>query len=1641
MPTDAIAVSSSTSINLPATKMPDSSWFANFDYMFVLYIVLGIVALFLLFKLVMYIIRKIKRQKDVNSLQKDLMVRQVLTDLSKGGKESDVARKELNLKLSLIELAFNRGQKLIAQKRHLGTKKSWFIMLGEPACGKTSLLEASDLGLVASGLELAKSKASFGASTKSTTATKEDTANPNPNAEVMSQGTTALGSSNLNAPKLADESSPAIEFYVGHSQVVLDVSGQVFFDHWAGGSSAEYIHICDLIKNQHSDEPLRGILLCIPADALLADDSKLSQKKALLMLEELRRLTSTLEQILPCFILITKLDVILGFREYFESQGEEHKDQALGFLNPYGEIFESEIVEQFFTKFQERLNSGVYALLESKEILDLSYHGKSRLDKSAGIYLFAQNFAKLQNNLLLYLNTIFNQQSNNYAFFRGLFFTSSQDAGYCLNENFAYLAHQSLDNAPYIDLNYKYSRSYFIKEALNSYVFKDAPSNHFTRHALFRRYIPRYVLACICAVLSLYFMYGAFFAAPRLNQILSNETLYYASLDHLFRSREINQAQLIGLNPQSGEGFTLFDMPMPHDSNQTRLAFLLENQSHTQNSFDLPWSLMPGAVFSLNWNIGTDKAAQNFIYNQLQTNMVYLPLVQNIEYSLNTSKQKVTTSARDALFALMSIALYSDLNSLGTKNDSYNPSQAEAMLNYLYPNLTTNIHNRLLYFIPQEDWYSKATNDAIISDAAYVRACQQGIYNLENHWNNLSNYPDSDYQKLKEDLHAAKSMMESYLTLSQNVSKDLSQLSEGELLLINTSNQQMITNILNNAEQLDFLIHLLWLDFQQNQLVADKNQDPKNSGNFLTNITSATSKAKANAPLTTQVPTDFNGGIASAYKTINVSNLGSNNAQDTISHHSYLDQIYADYLGQLKYDFAFFEYFDKTRKNHNASRSSIHFGVVNFDLLAKKLPELEMALADDYAHLKSIYFDMQQNPLFSPGLVVQATQNVTQKATAPNPTQDTTLVKVDESSLQELMHNFKLNYSLFVELLKLCQLPYERKAIYEQLSNVATLEQTFNLFLKSRELLVQRQQQLADFLAKNAQNDFVQSLAPIGQSIINLNQQALIIACYDKIYSFYPEGHNVTTIMSNLSKELGQAPFSLDIKEPIHTFEYEEILGTKLNLRHEYNPGPFIQYLKPLIFINNWLKSHGVDLEHSAPLQADSKAATHSDHENQACEDIFLVYKHIVQNTQMPLLLEAFSSYARGMINYYTNMADNVKPYINTYSSFHALVQNSRAYEINDKLHALYDLSYRAIASLDDNLFDESELQTKKNALEYLNQKLNQFSLKLNDDCAIVLNTWSMLPANALAAGNMIEENPDLSKQLWTSTTNSLPWWQSFEKNGRRLIQSEAIDQGTLTVDTLMTRLNEFPVAKDGDSNQSLSLDELNSLYAAFKFLGLKPENDPLAVLNGNAGQSSSGLDGMSGVNQQFPSLVKSLDIRQQIIKQSSLGASFIKNLDQILETLCAKRQMGFELFVPNAAKQNQLYKSARFSMPLASLTYRYISAKGEGVMQDGAMISSAQAQNRKLYSGLVFDQSLTLSFYEFSSDSKPQAQFSLYNYPALQMYLSPSALYDEKEHKAYIPITITSNKGSFVFFIGLQFDQELPSPSNWPSSADFKTR
>ncbi|MCR5084855.1 MAG: hypothetical protein K6A65_05070 [Succinivibrionaceae bacterium] len=737
-------------------------------------IVLAIlVTLYILFRVIAYIIKRKRYSKEVSSLKKDLMVWSVLSSLIRGGKTSDKAKVELTQKIQELNDDFTTGLKYLDDNRYLGQSQPWFVLLGEPVSGKTTLLNKSDVEL-----------------------------------------------------KTAREPAgrkPTVTFRVNRSAVVLDVAGEIFFDRWVGTSSAEWTELCHLINTKHSSFPLSGVILTIPADSLLADDAKITAKKAGLIQSELSRLTNTLHMHLPCYVLVTKLDTVVGFREFFVDFDEKRSSQVFG---DYGDStkFNPDKFDAFFADLENRLTDMMLAIMMGQKPRELSSAGQNRLMYTAGMYLFISSLRQLVPNLRAYIEKIFPDQYGEGEpdlIYKGFFFTSAEDQGICLSDDFARFKNQDIDSVPLADPNPPSSHPYFIDRLLSDFIFPNRREAYFSQRAELRRHVPVAICSAVMLFLSLVYLYGAFVTAPDMQLKFRETQSYYHDLAQLMANQSLSDSPLLGTTPQ-GSGVLHFDEPMAHDHSFSRINFFNQVQMNLDKELSIPLVFRPASwlLFGLNDQIGLTKRYQ--LLNYLQTQMAFVPMIDALNYNLSQNRGAPFTLAKSKAYFLHLSLSIPGISGVDLSPDDSTSRTMLSFIDYLFPSLNENSRMKLARYYARYDFYEDFVTQSLLLDPLYLSACTSATRDLISNWTSLQNYPDTPYVDLRDDILAANELVAVYNRILKSNQINLSEMSQYDL-------EQLVIDFSDLSNQVDRYAKVISIDARR--LLVNVGAEKKDANN------------------------------------------------------------------------------------------------------------------------------------------------------------------------------------------------------------------------------------------------------------------------------------------------------------------------------------------------------------------------------------------------------------------------------------------------------------------------------------------------------------------------------------------------------------------------------------------------------------------------------------------------------------------------------------------------------------------------------------------------------------------------------------------------------------------------------------------
>ena len=675
-------------------------------------VIIALILLFVLWIVFKKISMRHKINKEKHSLKQDLMIWSNLSKLVSGGKKTKNEKEELAVNIKLISQIFDSAITNIKAKCFKKNKTPWYVVLGEPLAGKSTILKAPDL------------------------------------------------SCDLSRREMDVKDEECAHFYINNKQVFLDVKGKTFLDSWLGSSSAQWNLICELIKKYHHVKPLSGIVLVIPADALIADDPKLTIKKANMMAQEITRMCSVLCMSLPCRIVISKCDTITGFRELCASLGEKQREQAVGFdLTNDEECYFEDLFESEFDKFIERITSATFNNLSTNEVLNASFEGNGRIDKSANLVSLPHHLSLLKERLAVYLSIIFAKTlSFKPALIEGVYFTSSIDQGINLDNEFAAVKGQSIDEALIVEHNETSYVANFAHDLFTKYLPSLDFRARFTKREKTKRMVPMMVcytlLVCIC----LNYLAGTVLGNRLIYTPLRAQQIYLQNLGSSFANDKVQNSPLLGLD-EDGKGALYFNTYMYRDVHTIRSNFYNLARTNLLSEISLPNIYLPSNYLFYDFNnLGIDK--RKSLYNQLLVNMVFVPATSSFSEDLLESQSLFTGNKADALFSFMNLALAKD-------STDYNPQDLVKdcllkIIAYLYPGITPRIIDQITDLQKGDDAYMKAAINKVVIDKNYDVSVENGIKEYIKQMNMIEAYPESSYQEARLALKSGVRLTEIY---------------------------------------------------------------------------------------------------------------------------------------------------------------------------------------------------------------------------------------------------------------------------------------------------------------------------------------------------------------------------------------------------------------------------------------------------------------------------------------------------------------------------------------------------------------------------------------------------------------------------------------------------------------------------------------------------------------------------------------------------------------------------------------------------------------------------------------------------------------------------------------------------------------
>lgn len=343
------------------------------------------------------------------------------------------AASEIDLMRERIEQAVK-----VVTKTHKGKRSlydlPWYVLIGPPGTGKTTVLKQS-------GLEF------------------------------------PLGDS-LGSDSIAGVGGTRhCDWWFANKAVLIDTAGRYTTqDSQEKVDSKAWHGFLGLLKKYRTQRPINGAIVTISLASVMSQTRTERSLHARAIKSRLQELKNQLGMQFPIYVLLTKMDLVAGFNEFFADLSKEERVELFGFMFPREVDDERGVISLFNKEFHgmlERLDARMLRILETED----------DLDKRALIFEFPKQLRVLQANLDEFLAEIFAQNSfEEPALIRGVFMLSSVQEGLPVDK----LMNESTNglglNRLALAKSQTGSHSYFVKNLFDKVIFKEQLLGTVNRH-------------------------------------------------------------------------------------------------------------------------------------------------------------------------------------------------------------------------------------------------------------------------------------------------------------------------------------------------------------------------------------------------------------------------------------------------------------------------------------------------------------------------------------------------------------------------------------------------------------------------------------------------------------------------------------------------------------------------------------------------------------------------------------------------------------------------------------------------------------------------------------------------------------------------------------------------------------------------------------------------------------------------------------------------------------------------------------------------------------------------------------------------------------------------------------------------------
>lgn len=265
-----------------------------------------------------------------------------------------------------------------------------------------------------------------------------------------------------------------MHWWFTNQSVIIDTAGRLLQE----SGRQEWRQFLRMMRKARPMRPINGLLLVIPADSLIKDTGDDLEKKGGRIASALDEIQEELGVRFPVYVIVTKCDLINGFREYFDAMPDPElklQEQMVGWSNPQplDEAFNPAVVEQHLKSVRDRLvNRRFQLMLDPVHTEDST---RRRIEQVDALYAFPDSLVALAPRLRRYLEMVFvaGEWSRRPLFIRGIYFTSSMQEGEALDAELAEALGVRVADLQQEQVAARREKTFFLRDVFVAKVFKE----------------------------------------------------------------------------------------------------------------------------------------------------------------------------------------------------------------------------------------------------------------------------------------------------------------------------------------------------------------------------------------------------------------------------------------------------------------------------------------------------------------------------------------------------------------------------------------------------------------------------------------------------------------------------------------------------------------------------------------------------------------------------------------------------------------------------------------------------------------------------------------------------------------------------------------------------------------------------------------------------------------------------------------------------------------------------------------------------------------------------------------------------------------------------------------------------------------